>query len=134
MADKDFAIGNMTDDLVDTTLELCGKDENKTLRFPKVLYSSYVKRIVETALDIQELVWEANEIAIGEMRATAQKTASAKCVYLNHLIRIAYRRGWISDKQRNRWQALATKIKFAIVSWIKSDKKRTETSGHTGTA
>ena len=53
----------MTDDLVDTTLELCEKDENKTLRFPKVLYSSYVKRIVETALDIQELVWERTKLS-----------------------------------------------------------------------
>ena len=68
------------------------------------------------------------------MRETAQKTAAAKCVYLNHLIRIAHHRGWISDKQRNRWQALTTKIKFAIVGWIKSDKKRMETIEHSGTA
>ena len=91
MGNKDFAIGNMVDDLVDVTLELCGKTEEKTPRFPRLFYPSYVKRIVETALDIQELVWEANEIAAGETRAKAQKTAAAKCVYLNHLIRIAHK-------------------------------------------
>lgn len=49
---RDFAIGNMADDLVKLTLELCGKTEEKTPRFPRLFYPSYVTRIIDTALDI----------------------------------------------------------------------------------
>lgn len=33
----DFAIGNMATDLVEMTLQICNKQEDKTLRFPKIL-------------------------------------------------------------------------------------------------
>lgn len=122
---KDFAIGNMADDLLEVTLELCGKDETKTLRFPKVFYANYVDAIVKTALAIQESVFEANEIAQGEMRRGCQKRAAVKCTYLNHLIRVAFDRGYISEKQRDRWQKAATALKWSIVRWIQSDEKRT---------
>ncbi len=124
MAHKDFALGNMADDLLDVTLELCGKTENKTLRFPKAFYPTYVKRMVDTALDIQEYIFEANEIRVGEKRKEAQQMAARKCVYLNHLIRIAYQRGYISEKQRVRWQKLTTAVEWVTVSWIRSDEKR----------
>lgn len=38
----DFVIGNMATDLVEMTLQICNKQEDKTLRFPKVMYSSYI--------------------------------------------------------------------------------------------
>lgn len=118
---KDFALGNMADDLVGTTLELCGKADDRTPRFPRLFYPTYVDRIVNTALDVQELIIEANEIRRGEARRTAQQQAAAKCVYLNHLIRIAHWRGYISEKQRDRWQKLVTSIKWATVKWMESD-------------
>ena len=121
---KDFALGNMADDLVDLTLELCGKAEDRTPRFPRLFYPSYVNMLVSTALDVQELIIEANEIRIGDKRLEAQQRAAAKCVYLNHLTRIAHKRGYISEKQRDRWQKLTTAIKWATVRWIKSDAER----------
>lgn len=125
MAKKEFGLGNMADDLVDLTLEMCGKAEDRNPRFPRLFYPSYVDRIINTALDIQELIFEANEIQLGETRRTAQQRAAAKCVYLNHLTRIAYGRGYISEKQRDRWQKLTTAIKWATVHWMQSDAQTT---------
>ena len=118
---KAFGLGNMADDLVSLTLELCGKAEDNKPRFPRLFYPSYVDRIVNTALDVQELIIEANEIRRGDTRRAAQQQAAAKCVYLNHLIRIAHERGYISEKQRDRWQKLVTAIKWATVKWMQSD-------------
>lgn len=123
---KDFKIGNMADELVSFTLELCGRAEDKQPRFPRLFYPSYVTRLIDTALDIQEYIFEANEIKLGVERAECQRMAAKKCVYLNHLIRIANERGYISEKQRDRWQKLIISLKWAIVSWIKSDAQRAE--------
>ena len=123
MTDKDFLLGNMCDDLVDLSLEICGKQSEKCPRFPRWSYSSYVDRIIRTAIDIQELVITCNEYRIGERRSESQIEAAGKCVYLNHLIRIAWKRGYISNKQHERWSKLITSVKWKIVGWWKSDKK-----------
>lgn len=129
---RDFAIGNMADDLVKLTLELCGKTEEKTPRFPRLFYPSYVTRIIDTALDIQENIFEANEIRIGAERLGCQRTATEKCVYLNHLVRVANELGYISEKQRDRWQKLTTSLKWGIVAWIKSDAERARKGAENG--
>ena len=114
----------MADDLVNLTIRICGKKEDKAPRFPKNLYDGFVCRIYETALDIHESVFIANETRPGERRADLQKNAASKCVYLNHLIRICADNGWISEKQRDTWQKLVSAIKWKTVAWIKSDEKR----------
>ena len=124
MAEKNFLLGGMVDDLVEMSLELCGKGEDRCPRFPRWSYSNLVDRIMNAALDIQELVIEMNEYKIGEARANGQRTAAAKCVYLNHLIRVAWKRGYVSQKQHDRWAGLTTKIKWKIVNWWKSDGNR----------
>lgn len=121
MADKAFKLGDMCDDLVDLTVEMCGKGEDRCPRFPRWSYESLVTRIMNTALDIQEQVIEGNEYHTKTTRASAQQLAAAKCVYLNHLIRIAWKKGYISLKQHDRWAGLVTKIKWSIVNWWKSD-------------
>jgi len=121
---KDFLLGNMCDDLVDMTLDLCGKQSDNCPRFPGWTYSTYVEQIIKTALSIQELVITCNEYKKGEIRSKGQVEAAGKCVYLNHLIRIAWKRGYISDKQHLRWTNLITSIKYKIVSWWKSDKQK----------
>lgn len=73
MADKAFRLGNMCDDLVDLTIEMCGKDEDKCPRFPKWSYATLVDRIMITALDIQEQVIEANEHELGKQEPACRK-------------------------------------------------------------
>lgn len=120
----DFALGLMCDDLVDLTVKMCGTKQDKCTRFPKYLYPTYVNRILSTALDIQSDVFVANDSKIGEYRFGLQKDAAAKCTYLNHLIRISVCNGWISEKQRDRWQKLCTDTRFKILNWYRSDTKR----------
>lgn len=124
MVQKAFELGNMCDDLVELTIEICGKDEDKCPRFPKWSYATLVERIMNTALDIQEQIIEANEYRLGETRAASQKMAAAKCVYLNHLVRLTWQRGYISQKQHDRWSRLITNIKWKTVNWFKSDQAR----------
>ena len=40
--DEKFRVGNMADDLLDLTLDLCNKDQERNPRFPARLYDSYV--------------------------------------------------------------------------------------------
>lgn len=111
----------MADDLVDLTLQLFGKDQEHTPRFPERFYDCYVKKIVDTALEIQEAVILANDDRENSLedRRRYQSRAEAKCVYLNHLIRIAGQRRWISDKQEERWKRLTTSLRFKIYNWWK---------------
>lgn len=120
---KEFLLAQMVDDLLEITLEMCGKDEKKTLRFPKLFYDGYVSCIITSAVTIQKNVIMANEIARGETRKNMQKEAAANCVWMNHLIRVSTNKGWISEKQRDRWQRLVTSVKWSIVNWMKSDEK-----------
>lgn len=118
---KEFVLANMADDLVDLTLQLCGKVEDRTPRFPRLFYGNYVNRLINKACNIQEYIIEANEFPKGEIRKELQIKARAECVSLNHLIRISWQKGWISEKQRDTWQKLTVAIKFSIIRWISSD-------------
>ena len=112
----------MADDLLELTMQLCGKDQQHTPRFPERFYDSYVTAIVNTALAILENVVLANEDReyTRAERRRYQSRAEATCVYLNHLIRVAWRFGWISEKQRERWTKLATSLRWKIYNWWKS--------------
>ena len=120
MISADFVLGNMTDDLVDLTCEFCGKEEDKTLRFPKFMYPSYVDRTMKTALDIQEHIIIANAMqSSSNERRYHQDIAKGKCILMEHLIGIAYRRKYISRKQHDRWQKLNADIHWKLFNWMK---------------
>lgn len=61
-SNPDFRLGNMATELVDYTLELCNKNEDGTLRFPKRMYESYVTCIVNLSLDILKEIFATNAI------------------------------------------------------------------------
>lgn len=121
---KDFALGNMADDLLELTLTMCGKNEKKTPRFPVLLYNGYVSEILGAAATIHKDIIMANEMRLGENRIAKQQEAAATCVWLNHLIRASTNKGWISEQQRDRWQSLVSAIKFKTINWMQADKKR----------
>jgi len=118
---KEFRIGNLADDLLAVTLDLCGKDAAHTPRFPQRFYESLVTKIINAALEIHENVFLANEDRglAGCERRKFKSRAEAKCVQLNHLIRVSCTRGWISDKQRERWQGMTTTLRWMIYNWQK---------------
>ena len=116
----DFVIGNMATDLVEMTLQICNKQEDKTLRFPKVMYSSYVAELVNLALEIQKLVCVANSIRNDKAkRQLLQENAIGNCVCLEKDILLALKRGWISEKQFTRWQKLICNLHWKLFNWLK---------------
>lgn len=142
LVDEDFKLGKMVDDLLDYSIDMCGKDYNpqkmkaktentesqeikkKTLRFPARFYDNYVNCIMDAVLKIHTSVIIANGYDLGNERLAMQRLACFNCIELNHLIRIASNKGYISEKQREHWQKLTTDIYFKIVNWTKSDNKR----------
>ena len=40
--------------------------------------------------------------------------AAKACIELQHLVRICARKGWISEKERDRWQGLISTINFKL--------------------
>ncbi len=125
-----FDLALTADELYDYTLEICGKQEddegNKTYRFPMYTYPNYVSRILDTAGDIHQDIIVANESFDFEERIRLENDAIGKCVYLNHLTRLAGNRGWISEKQLNRWRKLTNAVYWLSHNWRKSDRARLE--------
>ena len=115
----DFKIGNLATDLVAYTLEICNKKDVGTLRFPEKYYDSYVTEIVRSAIQLHKNVCYANAVRLDTLRRTArQEEAQAECVNLEHLILIAYDRGWISEKQHHHWQTLICDLHYMIIRWM----------------
>lgn len=115
-----FIIGQMADDLVNYTITICTKSHDKQPRFPYKLYNTYVDVILGTALDIQKAVYMANAMRNeDDGRYRLQEECSGNCIYLCHLIRIAFDRGWISDKQRDKWVSLTSGLRFKVLAWMK---------------
>lgn len=110
-------VGNLSDDLVNLTLQMCGKKDDERPRFPRQFYDTYVRRIIDSALDIQRNVFLANESVDVSERKKYQQSAMSECVYLNHLVRTAHDGKWISDKQRDTWVTLITKVRFVVKAW-----------------
>lgn len=116
----------MADDLLLLTLDMCDRD-GKTPRTPKRLHRSLTDRIVLTACAVQEAVILANETELRDHRlerAEYQRAAMKHCAVLKHQARILYERGYISDKQRERWQKLCVSLYWKVYAWAKSDAKR----------
>lgn len=124
---KDFALCGMVDDLLNLTLEMCDR-YGKRPRTPKRLHRSLVDRIVLTACAIQEETILANETELAVQtrtdRLALQKEAMKHCVVLRHQARILAERGYISEKQCERWQKLIVAVYWKLFAWAKSDKKR----------
>lgn len=123
---RDFALADMADDLLLLTLDMCDRDGKKP-RTPKRLHRSLADRIVLTACAIQEAVILANETELKTgraQRAEYQAEAMRRCVVLKHQARILRERGYISDKQYERWQKLCVSVYWKIYAWAKSDSKR----------
>ena len=123
---QDFALCDMADDLLLLTLDMCDRDSRRP-RTPKRLHRSLADRIVLAACTIQEAVILANETGLQtgrESRAGHQAAAMRYCIVLKHQARILHERGYISDKQCERWQKLCVNVYWKIYAWAKSDSKR----------
>ena len=117
-SNPDFRLGNTAAELVDYTLELCNKNEDGTLRFPKRMYESYVTCIVNLSLDILKEIFATNAIRDDEtLRKRRREIILGKCASMAKLVFLAYKRGWISDKQNTTWQKKINSVYFVVSRW-----------------
>lgn len=117
-SNPDFRLGNMATDLLEYTLDLCNKDSTKTPRFPERMYSSYVTRIVDLALDIVQEVFETNAIrGDSSSRKKRRELIIGKCGAMAKLVFISRKKGWISDKQNTAWMKKINAIYFVVLRW-----------------
>lgn len=126
MIEGEFAICNLADDLLLLTLDMCDRESAKP-RLPKRLHRSLADRIILTASAVQEAVILANETDLPTSRAERaayQREAMRRLAVLKHQARILHARGYISDKQRDRWQQLTVALYWKIYAWAKADAKR----------
>jgi len=115
---SDFRLGNMATDLAEFTLDMCNKNEDGTLRFPKRMYESYVKRIIDLSLDILQGIFEVNAVHDDmQVRKERRELIVAHCLAMAKLVSIAYKKGWISDKQNTKWQKKINAIYYIVLRW-----------------
>ena len=116
--DNDFRVGNMSTELLEYTLDICNKDENKRPRFPERLYSSYVHEMISLSVGILEDVFFANAIRYKPVQRIEKKEqALGKLTALAKLIFIAFKKGWISDEQHTAWQKKVVPLYYIILRW-----------------
>ena len=126
MIQGEFVICNMADDLLLLTLDMCDRESSKP-RLPKRLHRSLADRIILAACAVQESVILANETDLKTSkvaRAEHQQEALRELVVLKHQARILYEKGYISEKQRDRWQELIVSLYWKIYAWAQADAKR----------
>lgn len=123
MIDSEFALCDLADDLLLLTLDMCDRD-GKNPRTPKRIHRSLADRIVLTASAIEETTILANETPPSQQRAAYQQEAMRRCVVLRHQARILADKGYISQKQLERWQKLTTSMYWRLRAWAKADAKR----------
>ena len=121
---SDFVLGNLATDLVSYTLDICKqvRDDNKqNPRFPVVFYDSYVAELIKSSLALHKHICYANSVRHDpNRRQVRQEAASAESVHLEHLILIAYQKGWISEKQHEHWQTMICNLHYGIIRWMSS--------------
>lgn len=118
-ADK-FIIGQLALELVEYTIERCGKRKDKGGNFPYRLYNTLVDRILTYSLDIHEYVVLANsENVNSNVRIEYQKKALGLTIAMKQLIRVCYEKRWITPKQQEIWVGKIVTIMYKIKNWMK---------------
>ena len=77
---KDFLLGNMADDLLSLTLDLCGRKDSSTPRFPRLLYDSYVNQIIQAAILIQKKYYYRKRVTAF---CPTQRTSARSRIYMH---------------------------------------------------
>ena len=115
---QDFRLGNLAAELLEYTLDMCNKDVTGTPRFPARLYDSYVNRIADLALDILSGIHAANAVRDdADIRKRHRESVLGKCGAMAKLVFIAFKKGWISDKQNTTWQKKINTVYFVAMKW-----------------
>ncbi len=94
----------------------------KSEQFPKPYRQTVTLRMMDSALDFQEALFDA----IGQTGKARQRHLQAADVHLNKLrlyLRFAHRWKWINDGQYKHASAMITEIGRMLGGWMKTTSK-----------
>lgn len=101
---------------MEITMTYCGKNEHKTLLYPKRFYDNFVNRIMNTMLDIVDDVILGNGYNRESIQQNNFEDALDKCILLNHYIRVSEKKGYLTTRQRDLWVEKVNDVYVALKS------------------
>jgi len=104
--------------LFSRTLDLLDWLLPKAETFPKIYRSTVVQRLLDAALDFQELLFEAHSQS-GTTRQKHLRSASAALDKLRLYLRLAHRWHWLTDGQYEHVSRMIAEIGRLLGGWIK---------------
>ena len=95
----------------------------KSERFPRVYRHTVTRRLMDSALDVQDLLFEAQS-ASGPRRRTLLSRADAALNRLRLYLRLAYHWRWLSDGQYEHASGMVAEIGRLLGGWIRETRAR----------
>lgn len=114
---KKTTVQQKSEELIDYTFDMT----DSVKRYTKKYKFSFVNRMQNRVLDINDMICEANELPINERRPI-QRIVLAKIESLIGLIEISYNRGFIDGEQCSRWGNKALDVKRLTAAWMHRTK------------
>lgn len=120
----------MPDDMVilTRTFDLLNWLLQKTGKFPKLYRSTVTQRLMESALDFQEALFDAQSRR-GEERLTRLLDADAQLNKLRLYLRLVHHWHWLNNGQYNHVSQMVAEVGKLLGGWIRqvrrSDKSET---------
>jgi hypothetical protein len=93
----------------------------KAERFPKAYRFTLTQRLMNTALDLQDALTEA-ETRRGAMRLRALSSADAHLARLRVYLRLAHHWQWLSDGQYEHVSKLLVEIGRLLGGWLRREQ------------
>lgn len=120
-----LSVFTKANDLAVYTIKICSNEKH----FPKHYRWCITSKIVETALDINNNIIEANTIYVSDaqdyaLRKERQQKALAASAALLSMTDIAYRTFGIESGKIEHWTGLIMDVQTAIRNWKKFDAER----------
>lgn len=115
----DFVIGNRAEEMFEIVLSICSPKKGGTT-FPDYVRKEYTDEMIRTARGVLRDVIYANG-SRGESRLRLQESAQNGITYLTFLIRAAYDKKWISEKQHERVARILSELTKRIWNWKRAD-------------
>jgi hypothetical protein len=87
--------------------------------FPKTYRQSVTRRLVDAALDFQELLYDA-QMRTGNRRVQTLREADAALGKVRLYLRLVHRWGWLSDGQYRHVSAQVAELGRLLGGWLKA--------------
>ena len=122
---ENFKLADTADDLAAYTCSICTNEKN----FPKRYRWCITNKIVDSAIEIDRLIYMANKILVEypedfRMRQSFQKKALAETYALTSMIQIALKVFSIEASRFKFWTEKVVNLRNQLRQWVRGDKTR----------